>query len=145
MTTYFQSTEEAHAGRKWVLVDAAGLTVGRAASQIAHIIRGKHRPTFTRHVDGGDFVIVINAEKVKFTGNKLSKKMYHTVSGYIGGTKSVKAADVMTNEPERILRDAVEGMLPGGVLGHQLRNKLKIYRGSEHHHQAQNPEVINLG
>lgn len=144
MTTHFQTTEEGYQGRKWVLVDAQGVPVGRLASKIAMVLRGKHRPNFTPHVDGGDFVVVINAGKVKLTGKKAENKIYYSVSGHIGGLKGVTAGVLLQKQPERIIKEAVEGMLPSGVLSHQLMKKLKIYRDAEHEHVAQNPETLKI-
>ena len=127
--------------RKWYIVDAAGKRVGRLATEIATILRGKHKPEFTPHVDTGDFVIVINAEKVVFTGNKLEKKFYYRHSGYPGGLKAVKAADMLQRHPERVMEKAVRGMLPHNRLGDDQYRKLKVYAGSEHPHAAQKPEV----
>jgi large subunit ribosomal protein L13 len=144
MKTYFQTREEALKARKWVIVDAANRPVGRVASEVALLIRGKHKPQFTKHVDGGDFVIVVNAEKVRFTGKKLSQKRYYSHSGYIGGIKEVKASDLMTTKPEEIIRKAVLGMLPNGPLGHQMQTKLRVIKGTEHDHAAQKPEMVSV-
>lgn len=125
--------------RKWYVVDAAGKHVGRLATEIATILRGKHKPEYTPHVDTGDFVIVINAEKVVFTGNKLEQKFYYRHSGYPGGLKSVKAADMLIRHPERVMEKAIRGMLPHTRLGDDQYRKLKVYAGSEHPHDAQQP------
>ncbi len=125
--------------RKWYVVDAAGKRVGRLATEIATILRGKHKPEYTPHVDTGDFVIVINAEKVVFTGNKLEQKFYYRHSGYPGGLKSVKAADMLIRHPERVMEKAIRGMLPHTRLGDDQYRKLKVYAGSEHPHDAQQP------
>ena len=138
-TTYMAKPETVE--RKWYIVDAAGKRVGRLATEIATILRGKHKPEFTPHVDTGDFVIVINAEKVVFTGNKLEKKFYYRHSGYPGGLKAVKAADMLQRHPERVMEKAVRGMLPHNRLGDDQYRKLKVYAGSEHPHAAQKPEV----
>ena len=122
-----------------IVVDAAGKRVGRLATEIATILRGKHKPEYTPHVDTGDFVIVINAEKVVFTGNKLEKKFYYRHSGYPGGLKSVKAADMLIRHPERVMEKAIRGMLPHTRLGDDQYRKLKVYAGSEHPHDAQQP------
>jgi large subunit ribosomal protein L13 len=127
--------------RKWYLVDANGKTVGRLASEIASILRGKHKPEFTPGVDTGDFVIVINAEKVVFTGNKLQKKIYYRHSLYPGGLKETSAATMLATKPERVLFSAIKGMLPHNTLGRQQLTKLRVYAGTEHEHQAQNPIV----
>jgi large subunit ribosomal protein L13 len=127
--------------RKWYIVDAAGKTVGRLASEVASILRGKHKPEFTPNVDTGDFVIVINAEKVVFTGKKLQKKIYYRHSLYPGGLKATTAADMLNTKPERVLFNAVKGMLPHNSLGRKQLTKLRVYAGSEHPHAAQNPIV----
>lgn len=137
--TYSQKVEEGRKARGWRVVDATGIPVGRLASQIATILRGKDKPAFTPHVDGGDFVVVVNAEKVLLTGKKLKNKYYFRHTGYIGGIKSELARDLLQRKPEAIIRSAVEGMLPSGVLGHRLAKKLKVYRGAEHKHSAQGP------
>ena len=144
MSTFFQSNEDALESRKWLLVDADGIPVGRLASEVASLIRGKHKPTFTPHVDGGDFVIVVNADKVKLTGNKLSKKIYYSHSTYIGGIKQINAEDLMEKSPQKLIQRAVEGMLPQGALGNSLATKLKIYVGTDHPHQAQKPEQYKI-
>lgn len=127
--------------RKWYLVDANGKTVGRLASEIASILRGKHKPEFTPGVDTGDFVIVINAEKVVFTGNKLQKKIYYRHSLYPGGLKQTSAATLLATKPERVLFGAIKGMLPHNTLGREQLTKLRVYAGTEHPHAAQNPIV----
>ncbi|GMA50431.1 50S ribosomal protein L13 [Alicyclobacillus contaminans] len=125
--------------RKWYVIDAAGKRVGRLASEIASILRGKHKPEFTPHVDTGDFVVVVNVEKVVFTGQKLYKKIYRRHSGYPGGLKETRAVDLLQQHPERVLYSAVKGMLPHNSLGRQQLTKLKLYAGPEHPHQAQQP------
>jgi large subunit ribosomal protein L13 len=131
--------------KKWLLIDAEGLVVGRAASIIANILRGKHKPSFTPHVDCGDNVIVINAAKVKFTGNKLGNKVYYKHTGYAGGIKSVTAQKVLEGRfPERVLEKAIERMIPRGPLGRQQMRNLRVFAGTEHPHEAQNPEVLDL-
>lgn len=130
--------------RKWYVVDAAGQTVGRLAAEVAKILRGKHKPTFTPHVDTGDYVIVINADKVVFTGKKLTKKMYFRYSGYTGGAKFTLAGDMMDKMPERVIELAVKGMLPKNRLGAQMYRKLNVYAGAEHPHAAQQPEELKL-
>jgi large subunit ribosomal protein L13 len=130
--------------KKWHVVDADGLVVGRLASQVAKILRGKNKPIFTPHVDTGDYVVIVNAGKVRFTGNKLEKKVYYRHSGYTGGLKTAMAKDIMKESPEKILYSAVRGMLPKTKLGRQQFKKLKVYGGSEHPHNAQNPESLNL-
>lgn len=144
MSTQFVSTEAAREGVKWWVIDATNVPVGRLATEAATIIRGKHKPTFTPNVDGGDFVVVVNADKVKLTGNKGETKRYQHHTGYIGSVKDVPAAEMLANNPERAIELAVTGMLPEGILGHRLKGKLKVYRGSEHPHQAQSPEPRTL-
>ena len=138
MKTYFARKEESF-DQKWVLIDAEGKILGRLASQIAKILRGKTKPIFTPHVDTGDFVVVVNAEKVKLTGKKLAQKKYYRHSGYLGGMKSFSAEELLTKKPTEMIRHAVRGMLPKNRLGRQMINKLKVYKGSEHPHQAQRP------
>jgi large subunit ribosomal protein L13 len=125
--------------RRWLLIDAADQVVGRLAVQIANILRGKHRPQYTPHIDTGEFVIVINAEKVRFTGSKMETKEYHWYTRYPGGRKTAYARDLIRTHPERILRAAVQRMVPRNRLGRQQMTKLKIYKGSSHPHQAQQP------
>jgi large subunit ribosomal protein L13 len=125
--------------RKWYIIDAAGKTVGRLASEVASILRGKHKPEFTPHVDTGDFVILINAEKVVFTGKKLHSKIYYRHSLYPGGLRETSAATVLATKPERVMFDAIKGMLPHNTLGRQQLTKLRVYAGTEHPHAAQNP------
>ncbi|GGJ00831.1 50S ribosomal protein L13 [Alicyclobacillus cellulosilyticus] len=125
--------------RKWYVIDATGKRVGRLASEIASLLRGKHKPEFTPHVDVGDFVVVVNAEKVVFTGQKLRKKIYRRHSGYPGGLKETRAIDMLRTHPERVLYLAVKGMLPNTSLGRKQLTKLKVYAGPEHPHQAQQP------
>ncbi|WP_032074787.1 50S ribosomal protein L13 [Coxiella burnetii] len=129
---------------RWLLVNAEGKTLGRLASRIAAILRGKHKAEFTPHVDAGDFVVVINVDKLKVTGNKTQDKQYHHHSGYPGGLKTINFADLQAKKPQRILELAIKGMLPKGPLGRQLYRKLKIYAGDQHPHQAQQPELIDL-
>lgn len=134
----------ANIDRKWYLIDAEGQTVGRLAAEIAKILRGKNKPTFTPHVDTGDYVIVVNAEKVKFTGKKLVDKTYFRHSGYQGGTTFTKAGLMLQKFPERVIEHAVKGMLPKNVLGAQMFRKLSVYAGPEHPHAAQKPEKLEL-
>lgn len=126
------------------MVDAKGQTLGRLASRIAHILRGKHKPEFTPHVDTGDYVVVINAEKVQVTGNKAKDKVYYRHSGYPGGLKTITFEKLLAKTPERVLMLAIKGMLPKGPLGYATLKKLKIYAGPEHHHSAQQPELLNI-
>ena len=130
--------------RKWFVVDANGQVLGRLASKVATVLRGKHRPTFTPHVDAGDFVVVINADKIKLTGEKLTQKLYHRWSGYPGGFRSEEARHILEKKPDFMIRKAVWGMLPKNVLGRQLLTKLKVYSGAEHPHAAQKPEPLAL-
>jgi large subunit ribosomal protein L13 len=130
--------------RKWYVVDAEGKTLGRLSSEVASLLRGKHKPTFTPHVDTGDNVIIINAEKIELTGKKLTDKLYYRHSMYPGGLKVRTALEMRTNYPERMLEGAIKGMLPKGSLGRQMYKKLHVYAGNEHPHQAQKPEVYEL-
>lgn len=141
-TTYMAKSNEVE--RKWYIIDAEGKRLGRLASEAASILRGKNKPQFTPHVDTGDFVIIINASKVVLTGKKLSQKKYYRHSGYTGGLKVTVAADMLKNKPERMVELAVKGMLPKGTLGRSQGLKLKVYAGSEHPHQAQNPEFWEI-
>jgi large subunit ribosomal protein L13 len=145
MSTDFVSTEAAREGAKWWVIDAAEVPVGRLASEAAIVIRGKNKPTFTPNVDGGDFVVVVNAEKVTLTGAKKSDKMYRHHTGYIGGLKEIPGGKMLAEKPERIIERAVSGMLPSGVLGHRMMKKLKVYVGPEHPHVAQSPEPMKVG
>jgi large subunit ribosomal protein L13 len=130
--------------RKWYVVDAEGKTLGRLASQVAAILRGKNKPTFTPHCDTGDFVIIINAEKVVLTGNKMADKMYRRHTGYPGGLKEIAAKDLLERRPTRALELAVKGMLPHNRLGADMYRKLKVYAGAEHPHTAQQPEKLEI-
>jgi len=139
------SAKPAEVEKKWLLIDADGLVVGRLASIIANHLRGKHKPIYTPHVDCGDNIIVINAEKVRFTGRKLQQKMYYRHTGYPGGIKEVRADKVLEGRfPERVLEKAVERMVPRGPLGRQQMRNLRIYKGAEHPHTAQNPTVLDV-
>jgi len=129
---------------KWLVVDAENAVLGRLASEVAARLRGKHNPLYTPHVDCGDFVIVINADKIKLTGSKVQQKMYYHHSGYIGGMKSINAEKLLQKRPEDLIRFAVKGMLPKNRLGRKLYKKLKVYSGGEHPHQAQQPQVLEL-
>ena len=130
--------------RKWYVVDAEGMVLGRLASQVAAVLRGKNKPTFTPHFDTGDYVIVINADKVVLTGNKENQKEYKRYSGYTGGLKITKYKDMKKNHPERIVEHAIVGMLPHNKLGRQMAKKLRVYTGSDHKHEAQFPETLDL-
>jgi len=129
---------------KWYVVDASDLILGRLATVVAARLRGKHNPLFTPHTDTGDFVIVINAEKIRLTGKKWTQKLYHHHTGYIGGLKTASAKELLEKRPEELIRRAVKGMLPKNRLGSQLYTKLKVYAGGEHPHQAQTPEPLNV-
>lgn len=142
MKTISVKTQDAN--REWLLVDLEGLTVGRAASRIAAILRGKHKPTFTPHNDNGDFVVAINADKVVFTGKKLTTKRYYRHSNYPGGLREATAAELLEKFPERVIMNAVKGMLPKNSLGRKTLTKFKVYAGSEHPHEAQQPKAIEL-
>ena len=140
-----RSIKPAAVEKKWHLIDADGLVVGRLATIVANILRGKHKPSFTPHVDCGDHVIVINADKVKFTGNKLGQKKYYKHTGYIGGIKEVTAAKVLDGRfPERVLEKAVERMVPRGPLGRQQMKALHLYAGTEHPHAGNQPETLDV-
>ncbi|MFA5523657.1 MAG: 50S ribosomal protein L13 [Tissierellales bacterium] len=130
--------------RKWYIIDADGKTLGRISTEIASILRGKHKPIFTPHVDTGDYVIVINAEKVVLTGKKLEQKAYRYHTGYPGGLKEVPYSKLIEKNPEKIISLAVKGMLPKNSLGRSMFKKLKVYKGSEHKHEAQKPEVYEI-
>lgn len=134
----------AEADKKWFVVDATDLVVGRLASKVAHILRGKNNPKYTPHTDSGDFVVVVNAEKVKFTGNKLDNKTYHWHTGFVGGIKTRTAREQLERRPDLIIMDAVKGMLPKNTLGREQLTKLKVYAGDKHPHEAQNPTKIEL-
>jgi len=130
--------------RKWYVIDAEGKVLGRLASEVASILRGKNKPIYTPHVDTGDFVIIINADKVKLTGKKLDQKQYRYHTGYPGGLKSVPYRRIMNNNPEKAIQLAVKGMLPKNSLGRQMFRKLKVYSGPEHNHEAQKPEIYEF-
>ena len=130
--------------RKWYVVDAEGCTLGRLASEVASVLRGKNKPVFTPHVDTGDYVIVINAEKIKVTGKKLDQKIYYSHSDYVGGMKETTLREMMNKKPEKVIELAVKGMLPKGPLGRQMIKKLHVYAGAEHGHEAQKPEVLTF-
>ena len=130
--------------RDWYLVDAENQVLGRIATTIANVLRGKNKPTFTPSVDTGDFIVVVNAEKIALTGNKLADKMYYSHSGYPGGIKSISAGKLLDKKPEDIIKHAVKGMLPKNKLARHMLNKLKIYAGSEHPHKAQQPKALTV-
>ena len=130
--------------RNWYVVDADGMVLGRLASQVAAILRGKHKPVYTPHVDTGDHVIILNADKIVFTGNKLDQKVYYKHSGYVGGLKATPYRELMEKKPEFVVYEAVRRMLPKGPLGRKMLKKLRVYRGSEHNHEAQQPQPLTL-
>ena len=130
--------------RKWYVVDATGMTLGRLASEVAAILRGKKKAIFTPHLDTGDYVIVVNADKIKVTGKKLDQKVYYSHSDYVGGMKTTTLKEMLAKKPERVVELAVKGMLPKGPLGRQMYKKLFVYAGPEHKHAAQKPEVITF-
>lgn len=130
--------------RKWYVVDAEGKTLGRLASEVARVLRGKNKPIFTPHMDTGDYVIIVNAEKVKVTGRKLDQKIYYRHTGYVGGLKGTTLKEMLAKHPERVIEHAVKGMLPKGPLGRQMYKKLFVYAGPEHKHAAQKPEVLTF-
>ena len=142
MKTYSAKTNEVD--QAWLLVDAEGQTLGRMAAEIAHRLRGKHKPEFTSNIDTGDFVVVVNCEKVKVTGNKAKDKIYHAHSGYPGGLKSISFEKLIERAPERVIQNAVKGMLPKNALGRAMFKKLKVYAGSEHPHGAQQPQAVQF-
>jgi len=143
MRTTFMANE-GNIERKWLLVDAEGQRLGRLASEVSAILRGKHKPTYTPHADTGDYVIVINADKIELTGNKLNDKKYYRHSGHPGGIKSRTAAEMLDRQPEQVIEKAVRGMLPKGPLGRKMFKKLHVYAGPEHKNAAQKPEVYEL-
>ena len=142
METYSVKSKDIQ--RKWYVVDAAGLVLGRLASEVARRLRGKHKTVFTRHLDVGDFIIVVNADKVRVTGRKLEKKYYFRHTGYPGGVKRVRLDKVLKEKPERVIEYAVKGMLPHNSLGRRQFKKLKVYTGPNHPHQAQNPDSLEI-
>ncbi len=142
MSTYFATNETAR--RDWVLVDAAGQTLGRLATEVARRLRGKHKPEFTPHIDTGDYVVVINAEKIHATGNKFQDKIYWRHTEYPGGIKSTSLQKMINEHPERVIEKAVKGMLPKGPLGYAQFRKLKVYAGAEHPHTAQQPKTLSI-
>jgi large subunit ribosomal protein L13 len=145
MSTFIPSGKNLEQNRKWFIIDANGKTVGRLATEAARILMGKNKTTYTPYIDVGDHVIVINAEKVVFTGNKLQDKLYRHHTGWPGGLKEVSAQKQLQKHPERILESAIRGMLPKNKLGRHMGKKLKVYAGTDHPHKAQQPEVYELG
>ena len=142
MNSYMASPDTIE--RKWYVVDAAGQNLGRLTSQVAAVLRGKNKPTFTPHIDTGDYVIVINADQIKVTGKKMDQKIYYRHSDYVGGMKTATLKEKMADKPEDVITLAVKGMLPKGPLGRQMLKKLFVYAGPEHKHAAQKPEVLEL-
>lgn len=138
------SAKPAEVDRDWHLIDADGKTLGRLATEIAHRLRGKHKPIYTPHVDTGDFIVVVNAEKIRVTGNKAQDKMYYRHSGYPGGLKQANFTQMINRAPERVLELAVKGMLPKNPLGRAMIKKLKVYAGPEHRHAAQQPQPLSI-
>ena len=130
--------------RKWYVVDATGYTLGRLASEVAKVLRGKNKPVFTPHIDTGDYVVIVNAEKIKVTGKKLDQKIYYHHSEYVGGMKETTLREMMAKKPEKVVKLAVKGMLPKGALGKDMLKKLHVYAGPEHEHAAQKPEVLEF-
>jgi large subunit ribosomal protein L13 len=141
---YTYSAKDGDVQEKWYVVDASGAVLGRLASAVAARLRGKHNPLFTPHADTGDFVVVINADKIKLTGKKWVQKLYHRHTGYIGGLKTTSARELLEKRPEELVRRAVKGMLPKNKLGSRLFTKLKVYAGGDHPHQAQRPESLHV-
>lgn len=144
MKKYTRSFRQDEIERKWFIVDAKDLVLGRVASEVAHRLRGKHNPMFTQNVDTGDFIIVINADKVRLTGRKWTQKTYYRHSGYIGGLREITAEKLLIKRPEDLIRIAVKGMLPKNRLGTSMLKKLKVYPGDQHPHDAQQPETLTL-
>jgi len=142
MKTYSAKPETVK--RDWYVIDATGKTLGRMSSEIAHRLRGKHKPEFTPHVDTGDYIVVVNADKVHVTGNKAKDKLYYHHTGYIGGIKSISFEKLMAKAPESAIQIAVKGMLPKGPLGRAMYSKLKVYAGESHPHSAQQPKALNI-
>lgn len=142
MKTFMAST--ANVDRKWYVVDATDQTLGRLASEVAKVLRGKNKPIFTPHIDTGDYVIVINAEKIKVSGKKLDQKVYYHHSDYVGGMKETTLKEMLNKKPEKVIELAVKGMLPKGSLGRQMFTKLHVYAGPDHKHEAQKPEVLTF-
>ena len=142
MNTYMANPDKIE--RKWYVVDAEGQTLGRLSSEIAKVLRGKNKPVFTPHIDTGDYVIVVNAEKIKVTGKKMDQKIYYNHSDYVGGMKETTLKEMMDKKPERVIELAVKGMLPKGPLGRTMIKKLHVYAGPEHNHAAQKPEVLTF-
>ncbi|MEJ2172105.1 50S ribosomal protein L13 [Gammaproteobacteria bacterium] len=138
------SAKPAEVRRDWYVVDATGQTLGRLSTEIARRLRGKHKPEYTPHVDTGDYIVVVNAEKIRVTGNKLKDKMYHHHTGYIGNLKSTSLEKLLEKAPERVLQNAVKGMMPRGPLGRKMYSKLRVFKGPEHDHAAQQPIPLEV-
>lgn len=130
--------------KRWYLIDAEGKVLGRLATEVAKILRGKHKPIFSPHVDAGDFIVVVNAERIKLTGDKLKGKIYYSYSGYPGGIKGISAEKLLSTKPEELIKRAVKGMLPKNRLGRKIFKKLKVYAGPDHPHEAQQPEPLEI-
>lgn len=143
MRTTFMANEN-NVDRKWLLIDAEGERLGRLASEVSAILRGKHKPTYTPHVDTGDYVIIVNADKIELTGKKLTDKLYHRYSGYPGGITTRNAAEMIDRYPEKVIELAIKGMLPKNSLGRKMFKKLHVYAGPDHNNEAQQPEVYEL-
>ena len=143
-STFMNTTEQARADRKWYIIDATDLVLGRLSTAVATVLKGKHKPTYSTHMDVGDFVIVVNADKIAFTGNKLEDKVYRRHTGYIGNMKEITAKDQMAKDSTKVIMDAVKGMLPKNSLGRKMLTKLRVYAGSEHEQAAQKPETYNF-
>ena len=144
MTTKTFTPRAGDIERQWFVVDAEGKTLGRLASRIAHVLRGKHKPTYSPHMDLGDHIVVINADKIRVTGRKAEQKVYYRHTGYPGGLRTTTYEDMLGKHPERILRIAVKGMLPNNILGRQMFKKLRVYAGPEHEHAAQQPQALSF-
>ncbi len=142
MNTYM--AKKGAVDRQWLVIDAENLVLGRMASQVASMLRGKHKPCFTPHVDTGDYIIIVNADKIRFTGKKLDQKMYRHHTGYPGGLKEATARQMMAKKPEFVIKEAVRGMLPKGPLGYAMLKKLHVYAGPEHKHEAQQPVAFEI-
>jgi large subunit ribosomal protein L13 len=142
MKTYMANPDKIE--RKWYVVDAEGCTLGRLASEVASVLRGKNKPVFTPHVDTGDYVIIVNADKIKVTGKKLEQKIYYNHSDYVGGMRETTLKEMLAKKPERVIELAVKGMLPKGPLGRSMYTKLFVYAGPEHKHEAQKPEALTF-
>jgi len=142
MKTFSAKSEEVK--QDWYVIDATGKTLGRLSTEIARRLRGKHKPEYTPHVDTGDYIVVINAENIRVTGNKMQNKMYHRYTGYIGNLKSISLAKLLKHAPERVLKSSVKGMLPRNSLGRKMFSKLRVFSGPEHDHEAQQPIPLDI-